>query len=37
MKGLYKKVIKGSYPKIPTVYSLELSNVISSLLAVNPL
>lgn len=32
MKGLYKKVIKGSYPKIPNTYSVELSNVISSLL-----
>ena len=37
MKGLYKKVVKGTYPKIPNTYSVELSNVISSLLQVNPI
>ena len=36
MEGLYKKVIKGAYNKIPSTYSLELSNVIRAMLQVNP-
>jgi NIMA (never in mitosis gene a)-related kinase len=32
MKGLFTKVIKGVYPKIPPQYSSDLSNMISSLL-----
>ena len=36
MEGLYKKVIKGSYNKIPSQYSMELSNVIRAMLQVNP-
>merc|ERR1711874_636249 len=28
MEGLYKKVLRGFYQKIPTVYSCDLSNVI---------
>lgn len=36
MEGLYKKVVKGSYPKIPAMYSQELSNVIKAMLQVNP-
>ncbi len=34
MEGLYKKVIKGYYPKIPTNYSSELAKVIRALLQV---
>ena len=36
MKGLYDRVIKGVYPKIPSRYSSELATMISSLLQVNP-
>ncbi|CAD8184138.1 unnamed protein product [Paramecium pentaurelia] len=36
MSGLYKKVVKGYYPKIPTIYSQDLSNVIRALLQVQP-
>ena len=32
MEGLYKKVIKGSYPKIPSAYSQDLSNMIRAML-----
>ena len=32
MEGLYKKVIRGFYPKIPNHYSQELNNIIKSLL-----
>jgi len=32
MKGLYKKVIKGQYRKIPTTFSNDLSAIISALL-----
>lgn len=36
MKGLYNRVMKGAYPKIPSHYSASLSDVISSLLKVDP-
>ena len=36
MEGLYKKVIKGVYPKIPQHYSQDLNNVVRSLLQVSP-
>jgi NIMA (never in mitosis gene a)-related kinase len=36
MDGLYKKVIKGQYSKIGNGYSDALSNVIKSMLQVNP-
>ncbi|MFN9904853.1 MAG: protein kinase domain-containing protein [bacterium] len=36
MEGLYKKVIRGFYPKIPSQYSQDLSNTIRALLQVNP-
>ncbi|EGR34714.1 protein kinase domain protein [Ichthyophthirius multifiliis] len=36
MEGLYKKVIRGHYPRIPSHFSSELSNVIRSLLQVTP-
>jgi NIMA (never in mitosis gene a)-related kinase len=36
MQGLYKKVIKGVYPKIPTHYSQDLSAVIKFMLQVAP-
>ena len=36
MDGLYKKVIKGSYPKIGEESSKSLSSVIKSMLQVNP-
>jgi len=35
MASLYKKVLKGIYPKIPSVYSAELSNLVKSLLQVS--
>jgi serine/threonine protein kinase len=36
MQGLYKKIIRGAYPNIPSQYSSDLSNVIRTLLQVNP-
>ena len=36
MEGLYKKVIRGFYPKIPAQYSQDLNNTIRFLLQVNP-
>ena len=36
MQGLYKKIIRGVYPNIPSQYSPDLSNVIRTLLQVNP-
>ena len=36
MQGLYKKIIRGIYPNIPNQYSTDLSNVIRTLLQVNP-
>ncbi|CAD8089403.1 unnamed protein product [Paramecium sonneborni] len=36
MNGLYKKVVRGYYPKIPTIYSQDLSNIIRALLQVQP-
>jgi len=36
MQGLYKKVLKGQYPKIPTVYSNDLSQMIKTMLQVSP-
>ena len=36
MDGLYKKVTKGSYSKIPEHFSKSLSSVIKSMLQVNP-
>jgi NIMA (never in mitosis gene a)-related kinase len=36
MKGLYNKVIKGVYPKIPSQFSSDMSSMIASLLQVDP-
>jgi serine/threonine protein kinase len=36
MDGLYKKVVKGSYPKVGDNYSKALHSVIKSMLQVNP-
>lgn len=36
MQGLYKKVLRGIYPKIPTMYSQDLSNLVKSLVQVSP-
>jgi NIMA (never in mitosis gene a)-related kinase len=36
MKGLYEKVLKGQYPKLPTGYSNDLANIIKVLLHVSP-
>ena len=36
MEGLYKKVLRGVYPKIPACYSQDLADVIAMLLQVNP-
>lgn len=35
MPGLYKKVLKGHYPKIPTIYSNDLNNIIKAMLQVS--
>lgn len=32
MEGLFKKVIRGHYPKVSTNYSQDLANIIRSLL-----
>ena len=34
MAGLYKKVLKGVYPKIPTHFSVDLANSVKELLCV---
>jgi len=36
MERLYKKVIRGLYPKIPSHFSQDLSNTIRALIQVNP-
>lgn len=36
MDGLFKKVLKGLYPKIPVLYSDELNKMLKRLIAVNP-
>lgn len=36
MKGLCKKVLKGTYPSIPSVYSKDLSSMIQTLIQVSP-
>lgn len=36
MDGLFKKVLKGIYPKIPTHYSEELNKMLKRLIEVNP-
>lgn len=36
MQGLYKKVLKGIYPKIPNIYSSDLAHVVKTLIQVNP-
>lgn len=36
MEGLYRKVLKGQYPRIPAQYSQDMNEVISKLLQVNP-
>jgi NIMA (never in mitosis gene a)-related kinase 1/4/5 len=36
MKGLYAKVMKGVYPKIPASFSSDLSAMIRNLLQVDP-
>jgi serine/threonine protein kinase len=36
MEGLYRKVLRGLYPRIPAQYSHDLSEVIGVLLQVNP-
>lgn len=34
MAGLYKKVLKGVYPKIPTHFSVDLANQVKELICV---
>ena len=36
MQSLYKKVLKGIFPKIPCTYSRDLAGIIKSLLQVTP-
>jgi hypothetical protein len=35
MDGLYKKVLKGSYPKIPAHYTDDLNKMLKKLINVN--
>ena len=36
MNGLYKKVLKGMYPKIPNIFSSELAQFIKAMVQVQP-
>ncbi len=36
MQGLYKKVLRGVYPKIPVQYSTELATVVKAMIQVSP-
>lgn len=36
MQGLYKKVLKGHYPKISGQYSTDIQSIVKMLLQVNP-
>lgn len=36
MEGLFRKVMKGVYPKIPSVYSDKLARVIDMCLKIDP-
>jgi NIMA (never in mitosis gene a)-related kinase len=36
MQGLYKRVIKGQFPRIPKSFSSDLWNIVKSMLTVNP-
>mmetsp|Transcript_120159 Transcript_120159/g.340109 ORF Transcript_120159/g.340109 Transcript_120159/m.340109 type:complete len:493 (+) Transcript_120159:134-1612(+) len=36
MEGLYRKVLRGQYPKIPQQYSSDMAEVVAALLQVNP-
>lgn len=36
MEGLFKKVVRGIYPRIPTEYSNDLSTMVRLLLQTNP-
>ena len=36
MQGLYKKVLRGKYPKISDKYSTELQQVVRTLIQVSP-
>jgi len=36
MEGLYKKVLRGQYPRIPAHFSHDISEVVGALLQVNP-
>ena len=36
MQGLYKKVLRGVYPKIPNIYSADLANLVKALIQVTP-
>jgi len=36
MQGLYKKVVRGQFPRIPNIYSPELCQVIKLMLQVSP-
>jgi len=35
MNGLFKRILKGQYPPIPSHYSVEMRSVIKSLVQVN--
>jgi NIMA (never in mitosis gene a)-related kinase len=37
MEGLYKKVIKGDFSKLPSHYSVDLNHFIAHMLKVNPM
>jgi len=36
MQGLYKRVLKGQYPKIPSIFSSELAQIVKLMIQVDP-
>lgn len=36
MEGLFKKVLKGVYPRIPNSYSKDMASIVKSLITVTP-
>lgn len=36
MEGLYKRIIKGAFKKLPSHYSVDLNNFVKQMLKVNP-
>ena len=36
MESLYRKILRGQYPRVPSVYSRDVNEIIALLLQVNP-